>query len=33
MLQGLAALPPDELAPFKPMPAFWSDQYELRLIS
>jgi 3-phenylpropionate/trans-cinnamate dioxygenase ferredoxin reductase subunit len=26
-------LPTDELPPFRPMPAFWSDQYELRLQS
>jgi 3-phenylpropionate/trans-cinnamate dioxygenase ferredoxin reductase component len=33
LLQGFDSSPPAELAPFKPMPAFWSDQYELRLQS
>jgi 3-phenylpropionate/trans-cinnamate dioxygenase ferredoxin reductase subunit len=33
LMQGLEGGPADELAPFRPMPAFWSDQYELRLQS
>jgi 3-phenylpropionate/trans-cinnamate dioxygenase ferredoxin reductase component len=33
LLQGLGSLPAVELPPFKPMPAFWSDQYDLRLQS
>jgi 3-phenylpropionate/trans-cinnamate dioxygenase ferredoxin reductase component len=33
LLAGLEALPTDELPPFRPMPAFWSDQYDLRLQS
>ncbi len=33
LLSGLDSLPTDELPPFRPMPAFWSDQYDLRLQS
>jgi 3-phenylpropionate/trans-cinnamate dioxygenase ferredoxin reductase component len=33
LLAGLEVLPTDDLTPFRPMPAFWSDQYDLRLQS
>jgi len=33
LVAALDELPADELPPFRPMPAFWSDQYELRLQS
>lgn len=33
LLQGIDPTRAEELPPFKPMPAFWSDQYELRLQS
>jgi 3-phenylpropionate/trans-cinnamate dioxygenase ferredoxin reductase component len=33
LVSGLDGGPTDELPPFKPMPAFWSDQYDLRLQS
>jgi NADPH-dependent 2,4-dienoyl-CoA reductase/sulfur reductase-like enzyme len=33
LIAGIEDQPTDELPPFRPMPAFWSDQYELRLQS
>lgn len=33
LLQGIHQAPADELPLFTPMPAFWSDQYEMRLQS